>query len=184
MDEGTSDPGNWQNAAAQPPLQPSGISSAEYLKNLCMELSEIHNNRDFNTPLFDHLTPEFITTHEAGSETIYSSKKQDALERWRRIFENCPDIHSEVLNVNVQLEGKGERAKVWVLRSVTGLPDGLRAETVGEFDWVRRQGRWWCWAYKGLRSFPWYEGEMLYGVKNSDTPESSASGGSGNAAPG
>ena len=128
----------------------------EYVKALTREFAEALNTKDCSSPIWDHLTTDVHSSHDAGNESISTSSQEELIEKMRRVMDSFPDYHTEVLDVSAEVNETTGSAKAWMLRTCNGFPDGLRRETVCQLTWERRNGDWYCSSYRGIRSFPWW----------------------------
>lgn len=67
-----------------------------------------------------------------------------------------PKFHSVVEDITVHVNERSDRATVWMVRTDSGLADGLRRESVLRMCWVRTDSGWLCVDSSGIRHFPFY----------------------------
>ena len=139
-----------------------------YVKKLSLAFAEVVNTCDFTAPIFDNVCDHFVTRHEAGKQTILSRNKKDFIRDFEKVLATCPNYHAKFLDVQATVNEVRGRARVFVLWTASGFPDGLQRDGVSEYQWERRRGDWFCVQYRGLRSFCWYNGLALYGASTVD----------------
>ena len=157
---------------------PSDVASptAEYLKALSVTMLDILNTKDFNVPELRHIAPDIDSHHDAASETINVTSKQSLIDTLRAMTDALPNYHAEFLDSGARVSERTGKGTVWVLRLLSGLPDGLRWESVSALTWERRDGTWYCTKHRGLRGVPWRdfkEANFSGDLGDSDSPGSS-----------
>lgn len=78
----------------------------------------------------------------------------------------CPEYHTELIDVTCSVDEKLGYGKTYLLRTCSGLPDGLIRECVAEFSWEKKDEDWFCSKYRALRCFPWHDSETLGGLNS------------------
>lgn len=76
-----------------------------------------------------------------------------------------PNFHTEVSQINAEVDEKLGDAKVWISRIDTGLTEGKPRECVMLLTWIRKGNDWFCTGYEGMRSFPFYTSDELWHEK-------------------
>ena len=166
------------------PLQPCIVESETetYLKFLSTEMTNVLNTKDFTSPIFQHVKSNINTNHDAGELSMKMNSKQRLIDNWSKMMADHPNYHTDIIDINCVVDESYGFGKVWILRTVKGLPDGLVRECVSEMSWEREKGDWYCSGYRGIRGFVWPGSEVCYEWTDGSgsTPDSLEQSGSSN----
>ena len=117
-------------------------STAEHLRELSTSLLDICNTKNFSDPVLWRLAPNVKVEHES-----FASGKLSFVEHFREVTTQNPQCRLEFVDTSVSIDG--HNAAVWLLLNITGLENGLRAESVGILDWKLTEGVWFCTRHRG-----------------------------------
>ena len=141
------------------PTEPeNSISVEDRLRDLSTRLVHSMNTRTFTAVATELLLPEYTGFHDMDQTPWRVSNREAIITQMNDFLAANPEFHTEILDLTVDVDEKRGRASVWIRRTDTGLSEGWKKETIMEFGWVEKDGRWWCGGYKGVRSFPFYGG--------------------------
>ena len=139
----------------------STLSTEDYLKRNSEAIcNETLNNRNFESPSLAYLAPEVLAIHET---TPISTGREILIENLRSMMERMPDYHADILNSTAAVNERKGTAAVYLHLFLTGMPDGIRRESVNVLDWVRRGGVWQIVRHSGMRGPP-SDGRVFTGV--------------------
>ena len=126
----------------------------ERLKSLSLTLLNVLCNKDFNNPAIQYVASDIESHHDAHHETITASGKENLIEALKDMVGVLPNYHAQFLDSGARVSERTGKGTVWVLRMLTGLPDGLRRESVSVLNWERRDSEWVCTKHRGIRGAP------------------------------
>lgn len=126
----------------------------ERLKSLSVTLLDVFHSKDFSHPAVNSVASDIESRHDEDHEIITASGKENLLEVLGDMDEQLAKYHAEFLDCGAKVSEKTGKGTVWILRMLTGLPDGLRRESVSVLNWERRDSEWYCTRYRGLRGAP------------------------------
>ena len=128
------------------------LSTEDYLtRNSEAICNETLNNRNFESPWLDYLAPDVIAIHET---TPISRGRERLIENLRSMIEQMPEYHADILNSTATVNERRGTAVVYIHLFLTGMPDGIRRESVNVLDWVRKGGDWRIARHSGMRGPP------------------------------
>ena len=153
------------------PPKPVTSSAEEHVKNLSVTMVLVSNTRDFTHPVFRRIAPTVSSRHEAGNETLRTTTPEELVSGWEAVLHHFPDYRTNIIDVQTSVNHVSGTAKVWLLRTAEGFPDGLRRDVVSELTWTRKDDEWLIVKYRGLRFFPWYQSETFYGGESTNASE-------------
>lgn len=107
------------------------VTTAAFLKDLSIRLAEIANTRDFSDPVLEHVSPKLVSHYDAGGESFSGVGKDAILAMVKSSLDHNPNFHTEVLDVQTNVNEVEGSATVWMLRLCTRVNDGLRREVAG-----------------------------------------------------
>jgi hypothetical protein len=70
------------------------------------------------------------------------------------MIERMPDYHADILNSTATVNEQKGTAAVYLHLFLTGMPDGIRRESVNVLDWQRKGGEWQIIQHNGMRGPP------------------------------
>ena len=132
----------------------SASPTEERLKSISVTLLNILNHKKFDNPALRHLALDIESHHDADHETVFASGKENLIEALKSMTDRLPNYHAEFLDSGAKVSERTGKGTVWVLRRLTGLPDGLRRESVSVLNWEKREGEWYCTKHRGMRCAP------------------------------
>ena len=137
------------NARCKPSTSVQDITiTKKHLEDLSEQIFQLCNTRDFSGPIRKHIAPVARISHENAE--IYDEK--DLITHLEGVVRACPYMHVETLSTSAWVYEETGNATVWLMNEVTGMPNGMRAESVAGLCWECREGEWLCTRYMGLRS--------------------------------
>ena len=125
------------------------LSTEDYLKRNSEAIcNEILNNRNFHSPWLDYLAPDVVAIHETTS--VVQGRKQ-LVDNLREMLQTMPDYHADIVNTTATVDERKGSATVYLHLFLSGMPDGIRRESVNVLAWERRKGEWLLTNHKGMR---------------------------------
>lgn len=125
------------------------LSTEDYLeRNSEAICNETLNNRNFNSPWLDYLAPDVVAIHEATS--VVQGREQ-LIHNLRELLQTMPNYHADILNTTVTVDERKGTATVYLHLFLSGMPDGIRRESVNVLAWERRKGEWLLTKHQGMR---------------------------------
>ncbi|KAK5169154.1 uncharacterized protein LTR77_006463 [Saxophila tyrrhenica] len=112
------------------------------------------NTKSWDDPCLRYLALDFNTNFDAANETIRATGTEELIGQLQRLLEAVPSYHSTFVDVAAEVNERAGKGTVWVLRTLSGFPDGLRRESVSAMDWERLQGSWYLVRHRGIRGAP------------------------------
>lgn len=128
------------------------LSTEDILKQCSEALcNEILNNRNFENPWINYLSPDVVTIHET---TPVAHGRAQLVEGLRKYVALMPDYRAEILSSTAVINEKKGTATVYLHLLLSGMPDGIRRESVNVLTWKRRSGEWQITEHSGMRGPP------------------------------
>lgn len=125
------------------------LSTEDYLKRNSEAIcNETLNNRNFESPWLDYLAPDVIGIHE--TIPVVHGKEQ-LIENLREMLRMMPDYHAEILSTTATVDERKGTATIYLHLFLSGMPDGIRRESVNVLAWERRRGEWLLTNHRGMR---------------------------------
>ena len=125
------------------------LSTEDYLKGNSEAIcNETLNNRNFNSPWLDYLAPDVVAIHEA---TAVVQGRERLITNLRELLQTMPDYHADILNTTAIVNERKGTATVYLHLFLSGMPDGIRRESVNVLAWQRRKGEWLLTKHQGMR---------------------------------
>lgn len=130
----------------------TALSTEDFLKQCSEALcNETLNNRNFESPWIKYLAPDVVTIHET---TPVAHGRDELVEGLRKYVALMPDYRAEILSSTAVVNEKKGTATVYLHLLLSGMPDGIRRESVNVLTWKRLPGEWQITEHSGMRGPP------------------------------